>query len=123
MKTKEIIKIARGLAKSFRVSKGKDFRLKDIDPNNTLEFTKEADKPRAKEALASGVLALADLQDKLYARSVQTITVQLTTCRLMSKSTVWRCPIRCLETGEKHSFIRTRKESHLRAMAAPLTCR
>ena len=68
MKTKEIIKIARGLAKSFRVSKGKDFRLKDIDPNNTLEFTKEADKPRAKEALASGVLALADLQDKLYAQ-------------------------------------------------------
>jgi PPK2 family polyphosphate:nucleotide phosphotransferase len=68
MKTKEIIKVARGLAKSFRVSKGKDFRLKDVDPNNTLEFTKEADKPRAKEALASGVLALADLQDKLYAQ-------------------------------------------------------
>ena len=123
MKTKEIIKIVRGLAKSFRVSKGKDFRLKDIDPNNTLEFTKEADKPRAKEALASGVLALADLQDKLYARSVQTITVQLTTCRLMSKSTVWRCPIRCLEQGKNTSFIRTRKESHLRTMAAQLTCR
>ena len=68
MKTKEIIKVARGLPKSFRVSKGKDFRLKDVDPNNTLEFTKEADKPRAKEALASGVLALADLQDKLYAQ-------------------------------------------------------
>jgi PPK2 family polyphosphate:nucleotide phosphotransferase len=68
MKTKEIIKVARGLPKSFRVSKGKDFRLKDVDPNNTLEFTKQADKPRAKEALASGVLALADLQDKLYAQ-------------------------------------------------------
>jgi hypothetical protein len=36
MKTKEIIERARGLAKSFRVSKGKDFRLKDVDPNDTL---------------------------------------------------------------------------------------
>jgi PPK2 family polyphosphate:nucleotide phosphotransferase len=68
MKTKEIIKLARRLAKPFRVSKRKDFYLKDVDPNNTLEFTKEADKPRAKEALANGVLALADLQDKLYAQ-------------------------------------------------------
>jgi polyphosphate kinase 2 (PPK2 family) len=68
MKTKEIIKTARGLAKPFRVSKGRDFRLKDVDPNDTLEFTKEADKPRAKEALATGVTALAELQDKLYAQ-------------------------------------------------------
>jgi len=68
MKTKETIKGARKLAKSFRVSKGKDFRLKDVDPGDTLEFTKEADKPRAKEALASGILALAELQDKLYAQ-------------------------------------------------------
>ena len=44
-------------AKPFRVSKGKDFRLKDVDPNNTREFTKEADKARAKEALANGVMA------------------------------------------------------------------
>src|SRR2546422_6171883 len=68
MKTKEIIKTARKIAEPFRVSKGKDFRLKDVDPNDTLEFTKEADKSRAKEALASGVMALAELQDKLYAQ-------------------------------------------------------
>jgi PPK2 family polyphosphate:nucleotide phosphotransferase len=68
MKIKEIIKVARDLAKPFRVSKGKDFRLKNVDPNDTLEFTKEADKPRAKEALAMGVTALAALQDKLYAQ-------------------------------------------------------
>ena len=68
MKTREIIEVARGLAKPFRISKGKDFRLKDVDPNDTLEFTKEADKSRAKEALASGVMALAELQDKLYAQ-------------------------------------------------------
>src|SRR6266704_2962810 len=68
MKTKEIIKTASELAKPFRISKGKDFRLKDVDPDDTLEFTKEADKPRAKEVLAMGVTALAELQDKLYAQ-------------------------------------------------------
>ena len=68
MKTKEIIKRAPEFAKPFRVTKGKDFRLKDVDPNDTLEFTKEAHKSRAKEALATGITALAELQDKLYAQ-------------------------------------------------------
>src|SRR6201993_5094958 len=68
MKTKEVIKRAREFAKPFRVTKGKDFRLKDVDPGDTLDFTAEEDKPRAKEALAQGVMALAELQDKLYAQ-------------------------------------------------------
>jgi PPK2 family polyphosphate:nucleotide phosphotransferase len=68
MNTKETIKRARELAKPYRITRGKDFRLKDIDPGDTLKFTKEEDKPRAKEALANGVLALAELQDKLYAQ-------------------------------------------------------
>ena len=68
MKTKEIIKIARELAEPFRVNKGKNFRLKDVDPDDTLDFTKDEDKPRSKEALARGVAALAELQDKLYAQ-------------------------------------------------------
>ena len=68
MKTKKIIKTASELAKPFRISKGKNFRLKDVDPDDTLDFTKEADKPTAKEALAMGVTALAELQDKLYAQ-------------------------------------------------------
>jgi PPK2 family polyphosphate:nucleotide phosphotransferase len=68
MKTKEIIEITRQIAGPFRVTKGESFRLKDVDPSDTLDFTKEAHKPLAKEALAMGVAALADLQDKLYAR-------------------------------------------------------
>src|ERR1700747_625329 len=68
MKTKEVIKRARELSEPFCISKGKDFRLKDVDPDNTLDFTKEADKPRSKELLAMGVTALAELQDKLYAQ-------------------------------------------------------
>src|SRR6201987_877950 len=68
MKTKQIIKTASELSEPFRISKGKNFRLKDVDPDDTLDFTKEADKPRSKEALAMGVTALAELQDKLYAQ-------------------------------------------------------
>jgi PPK2 family polyphosphate:nucleotide phosphotransferase len=68
MKTKKLIKRAREFAEPFCVTKGKDFRLKDVDPDDTLEFTKEADKPRAKDALAMGVAILAELQDKLYAQ-------------------------------------------------------
>jgi PPK2 family polyphosphate:nucleotide phosphotransferase len=68
MRTKEMIKIARRLAKPFRVTKGKRFKLKDVDPNDTLEFTKAADKNRARKALTDGVKALSELQDKLYAQ-------------------------------------------------------
>jgi PPK2 family polyphosphate:nucleotide phosphotransferase len=67
MNTKQIVKRARGFAKPFRVTHGGGFRLKDIDPGDTLGFGSE-DKPRAKEALATGVEALAALQDMLYAQ-------------------------------------------------------
>jgi PPK2 family polyphosphate:nucleotide phosphotransferase len=63
----ELIEGARNVSKPFRVTDGKAFRLKDIDPGDTLDFTSE-DKPRAKEALATGVEALAELQDMLYAQ-------------------------------------------------------
>ena len=67
MKTKAIIKKARKFAEPFRVTNGDKFRLKDVDPGDTLNLKTE-DKPRAKEALAIGVHALAELQDKLYAQ-------------------------------------------------------
>ena len=67
MKTSKIIKTARKFAKPFRVTDGKKFRLRDYDPGDTLNLTDE-DKPRAKEALATGIQALAELQDKLYAQ-------------------------------------------------------
>jgi PPK2 family polyphosphate:nucleotide phosphotransferase len=63
---KNLIKHSRKLAKPFRVTDDR-FRLKDIDPGDTLDFTSE-DKPRAKEALAMGIDALAELQDMLYAQ-------------------------------------------------------
>jgi len=68
MKTNKLIKRAAALAQHFRVSKGSDFRLKDVDPSDTLDFTTDQDKPKAKEALAAGRLALAELQETLYAQ-------------------------------------------------------
>ncbi len=67
MTTKELIKKAREFAKPFRVSDGDGFRLKDIDPGDTLHLQSE-DKPRAKEGLARGIEVLAELQDMLYAQ-------------------------------------------------------
>ena len=64
--TKNLIKKARELAKPFRVTDDR-FRLKNVDPGDTLQFTSE-DKPRENEALATGVTLMAKLQDMLYAQ-------------------------------------------------------
>jgi PPK2 family polyphosphate:nucleotide phosphotransferase len=63
----KVIKKARKFAKPFRITRGEEFRMKDVDPGDILSLKSET-KPRAKEALAIGVQALADLQDKLYAQ-------------------------------------------------------
>jgi len=66
MKTKQVIKAAHKFSKPYRVTSGKGFRLKNVDPGDTQDFKSE-DKPRLREALQSGVAALAALQDRLYA--------------------------------------------------------
>jgi PPK2 family polyphosphate:nucleotide phosphotransferase len=58
---------ARRLSRPYRVDDGRKFRLKDFDPGDTGILVAE-DKPRAREALLSGVQALANLQDILYAQ-------------------------------------------------------
>jgi PPK2 family polyphosphate:nucleotide phosphotransferase len=67
MELDKIVKRARQLSKPFRVTGRGKFRLEDVDPQDTLGFKSE-DKPRAKEALATGVEALAELQNMLYAQ-------------------------------------------------------
>src|ERR1700758_3169951 len=67
MKQKEIIERCQKFVGPYRVTTGKKFRLKDIDPDDTGEAT-AADKPLAKELLEAGVEVLADLQDVLYAQ-------------------------------------------------------
>src|SRR5712691_6140998 len=67
MSMKEIVNRAKKFSKPFRVTDGEGFRLKDIDPGDTLDLGSQ-DKPRAKEALVMGIEALAQLQDMLYAQ-------------------------------------------------------
>ena len=57
----------RRFSKPFRITDGKNFRLKDVDPNDTLHLESE-DKPRAKDGLQLGVSYLAELQKVLYAQ-------------------------------------------------------
>ena len=64
---KNLFKQARKLSEPFRITDGNKFRLKQIDPADTLKFDSQ-DKPRAQQALAAGVELLAKLQDKLYAQ-------------------------------------------------------
>ena len=67
MNQNEVVKKARAFAEPYCITDGKKFRLKDIAPGDTQRFTSE-DKPRAKEALAVGVQALARFQERLYAQ-------------------------------------------------------
>jgi polyphosphate kinase 2 (PPK2 family) len=67
MNIKKIVKSAHDLSKQYRVDNGKKFQMKDVDPGDTGDL-KSADKPRAMEALQTGIGALAELQDKLYAQ-------------------------------------------------------
>ncbi len=53
------------LADTFRVNKGKHFRLKDFDPAATGHWHS---KENAEEALQQGIARTAELQDMLYAQ-------------------------------------------------------
>lgn len=67
MKKTDIVKNARKFAKPYCINKGKNFKLKQIDPEDILNLKSE-DKPKAKEALQLGIEALAEFQNKLYAQ-------------------------------------------------------
>lgn len=66
MNSGELLKTARQLAKMYRVTNGRGFRLKDFNPADTGDFRSE-DKPRVKEMLKSGIERLAEYQERLYA--------------------------------------------------------
>jgi PPK2 family polyphosphate:nucleotide phosphotransferase len=64
---KNFLKQAKKYSEPFRITDGKSFRLKQVDPANTLSFDSD-DKSKAQQALAASVELLAELQDKLYAQ-------------------------------------------------------
>ena len=53
------------LAKAFRVTNGKQFRLKDWNPGDTRGFKS---REKAQEVLMQGIVRLREDQDKLYAQ-------------------------------------------------------
>jgi len=67
MRLESIIKKSRKLSRPFRITKGEAFRLKGVDPKDTLGFGPD-EKTRARQVLAMGIEALAKLQDMLYAQ-------------------------------------------------------
>ena len=67
MTNKNFLKQAKKYSDPFRVTDGTKFRLKKIDPAETLDFESD-EKAEAEEALAQGVELLKLLQDKLYAQ-------------------------------------------------------
>jgi PPK2 family polyphosphate:nucleotide phosphotransferase len=56
------------LSRNYRVDRGKDFRLKQIDPADTAGLKSEF-KQEAQLLLKQGIERLAELQDKLYAEN------------------------------------------------------
>src|SRR3954468_18474585 len=63
----EVVKRFREYTRPFRVSGGGRFRLRDIEPGDTLGLRQE-DKPRAQEMLRQGIEGLVEMQDRLYAQ-------------------------------------------------------
>src|SRR5262245_60532282 len=66
MARKEIIDRINKYVDPFRITKGKGFRLKDFDPDDTCGL--KMDKSEAAELLQRGTEWLAEEQDMLYAQ-------------------------------------------------------
>src|SRR5688500_16051950 len=66
MTDKEFLKLAKKYSDPFRVTKGKTFKLKQVDPGDTRGLGDDH-KATAEDTLEKGVEMLAELQDKLYA--------------------------------------------------------
>lgn len=68
MNLEKAIRLCRRMTQPFCVTDGGRFRLKKVDPGDTLGLKTE-DKPKAREALALGVQTLTQLQERLYAQN------------------------------------------------------
>jgi PPK2 family polyphosphate:nucleotide phosphotransferase len=67
MKIKEVVEVAHNFSHPYKITKGKEFKLKQIDPDDTSGFP-DGDKEKAKDLLAKGIKAITMLQDMLYAQ-------------------------------------------------------
>jgi PPK2 family polyphosphate:nucleotide phosphotransferase len=67
MEKRALEKRAYKMLDRYRITRGKGFRLKDVDPDETAGLKSEF-KDEAKALLQEGVQTLAGLQDRLYAQ-------------------------------------------------------
>jgi PPK2 family polyphosphate:nucleotide phosphotransferase len=67
MELRSVVKRAREFSRPYRVSHGRRFRLKDVDAGDSGGF-ESRDKPAAREMLETGIEALCELQERLYAQ-------------------------------------------------------
>jgi PPK2 family polyphosphate:nucleotide phosphotransferase len=66
MKLKKLVKETAEIAEPYRISKGKNFRLKDCDPADTGGMK---DQAKAQKMLEQSVHLLSHFQEKLYAQN------------------------------------------------------
>jgi len=71
---KDLLARAKKLAKEYRVTSDKKFKLKDFPTVVSSDFGKE-EKPMAQSVLQLGVETLAEMQDKLYAQDKWSLLV------------------------------------------------
>ncbi|MEW6277891.1 MAG: polyphosphate kinase 2 family protein [Candidatus Eremiobacterota bacterium] len=67
MTVKQFAHRARKFSRPYRITEGRKFRLKDVDPGDTSGMG-DGDKEQAQELLRQGIEVMADLQDRLYAQ-------------------------------------------------------
>lgn len=67
MKNDAIIRRAREFSQPYCIKDGRDFKLSDYNPGDTLNLD-SGDKSSAKKALKEGIEALSDFQERLYAQ-------------------------------------------------------
>ena len=82
---KQARKQVRSIIDRYRVTDGKDFRLKDFDPADTTGHL--LSHAEANTLLAESVQRLADLQEKLYAQDRWAMLCVLQAARMARSST------------------------------------
>jgi PPK2 family polyphosphate:nucleotide phosphotransferase len=89
MKLEALVKRARRLSRPFRITNGRKFRVRQIDPDDTGDF-EPSDRPRAEEALVESIRALSALQDTLYAQDRWGVLVVIQAMDAAGKDSVIR---------------------------------
>src|SRR6185369_3550087 len=110
---KNILKQARKLSEPFRVTDGKDFRLKKVDPADTLHLDSDA-KPRAQQADAAGKDgAIKHVMSGINPQGCEVSSFKAPSAEELDHDFLWRCMRRLPERGRIGIFNRSYYEETL----------